>query len=231
MITRRDAILAGLCFPVWGVSATKKFWNEKKPADWSKSEIDQILTKSPWAREAEVVYNAGPGSLGRAVGGGTAGGYGGSRRYGSRGGRAGASGNGTPNVSPGKFKAIVRWESALPIRETMCDNLTDDPLANYIISVTGDLPMLGTHRDEEEAENDQRAEMFKQYTKLDRKGDPVYLATVKFQSADSTWFYFQRTDPIHLDDKQVTFVTKLGPIDVKAKFPLKEMLYQGKLAL
>jgi hypothetical protein len=29
----------------------------------------------------------------------------------------------------------------------------------------------------------------------------------------------------------VTFVTKLGPIDVKAKFSTHEMIYQGKLEL
>jgi hypothetical protein len=40
-----------------------------------------------------------------------------------------------------------------------------------------------------------------------------------------------RNDLITLDDKTVTFVTKLGPIDVKVKFTLKDMVYQGKLAL
>jgi hypothetical protein len=29
----------------------------------------------------------------------------------------------------------------------------------------------------------------------------------------------------------VTFVTKLGPIDVKCKFTVKDMMYRGKLEL
>ena len=57
----------------------------------------------------------------------------------------------------------------------------------------------------------------------------AWLATCV--SVFSFLFYFQRGDPIRPDDKQVTFVTKLGPLEVRAKFILKEMLYQGKLAL
>ena len=44
-------------------------------------------------------------------------------------------------------------------------------------------------------------------------------------------FYFVRNDLITLSDHTVTFVTKLGPIDVKAKFSTHEMVYQGKLEL
>jgi hypothetical protein len=33
----------------------------------------------------------------------------------------------------------------------------------------------------------------------------------------STWFYFLRNDLLTVEDKQVTFVTKLGPIEVKGE--------------
>src|SRR5262249_41448856 len=98
-------------------------------------------------------------------------------------------------------------------------------------NVTGDLPMLGSHRDEEEKEREQRAEMLKEFSKLERKNDPIYLNKVNFQSPSSTLFYFSRAETIFPDDKQVTFTTKLGPIEVKARFTLREMMYQGKLAL
>jgi hypothetical protein len=32
-------------------------------------------------------------------------------------------------------------------------------------------------------------------------------------------------------DKEVAFATRIGPLEVKAKFVLKDMLYQGKLEL
>jgi hypothetical protein len=37
--------------------------------------------------------------------------------------------------------------------------------------------------------------------------------------------------PLSLDDKEVDFTTHLGPLEVKAKFVLKEMKYRGKLAV
>ena len=44
-------------------------------------------------------------------------------------------------------------------------------------------------------------------------------------------FTFPRTAPISLDDKEVEFITRYGPMEVKHKFKLKEMVYQGKLEL
>jgi hypothetical protein len=44
-----------------------------------------------------------------------------------------------------------------------------------------------------------------------------------------TLFYFPRAEPIK--DGQVTFLTKLGPVEVKCKFTVKEMMYHGKLEL
>jgi hypothetical protein len=44
-----------------------------------------------------------------------------------------------------------------------------------------------------------------------------------------TLFYFSRADPIK--DGQATFSTKMGPVEVKCKFTVKEMTYRGKLGL
>ena len=42
---------------------------------------------------------------------------------------------------------------------------------------------------------------------------------------------FPRTDPIVLEDKNVEFEMKLGPMTVRGKFKLKDMLFDGKLEL
>jgi hypothetical protein len=39
------------------------------------------------------------------------------------------------------------------------------------------------------------------------------------------------SQPIEASDKEVTFITQLGPLGVKAKFPLKEMMVKGQLEL
>jgi hypothetical protein len=44
-------------------------------------------------------------------------------------------------------------------------------------------------------------------------------------------FLFRRDEPIDLDDKEVTFETTIGRMKIEKKFKLKDMVYQGKLAL
>ena len=51
------------------------------------------------------------------------------------------------------------------------------------------------------------------------------------QTSGSIMFYFPRDPAITLADKEVVFVTRMGPLALKAKFPLKNMVYQGKLDL
>jgi hypothetical protein len=229
-MTRRSAILIGIGFPAglatvpaWGASP-KEFWDEKKPEDWTKDEIQELLTKSPWAREASIDYNNGPGNEDRLSPYDPKAANGVSRR--TRG--AIPTRNGEVDQ---KYKAVVRWETALPIRLASHSTSKEDPLANYVLGVTGDLPLLGMHVDEDDTQRQQRSEMLKEYSRLERKNDPIYLDKVVFQSASETLFYFSRQDPIFPEDKQVTFTTKLGPIEVKAKFILKEMRFQGKLEL
>ena len=208
----------------------REFWNEKKPADWTDDERQEMLTKSPWAKEAEVKNNSGVGGLGapRSTGGMN-------RRMGGTSSRPGTVAD-TSNIPQGHYKATVRWDSALPVREAFHNQSKDDPAANYILCVSGDLPMLGRRsNDESEGEYQQRLDMLKQYTKLEKKGDPIYLTKIGYQngppSVSGTLFYFERNDLIRLGDHQVTFVTKLGPNDVKAKFALRDMTYLGKLEL
>jgi hypothetical protein len=76
----------------------------------------------------------------------------------------------------------------------------------------------------------------KENTVLERKGkDPIhpdFVQPVQTQQGSILVFLFPRTgQPIEVDDKEVTFHQKLGPIDWKAKFNLKEMVYNGQLAL
>jgi hypothetical protein len=223
-MTRRTAILLGLGLPALAYDS-KEFWDEKDPKDWTDEERQTLLTKSPWARAATTKYNSGAGGIGMSGVGGN------NRRYGGRTANPGSSSASSPAPLPKSYDTVVRWESALPIREANRNQSKDDPAANYILCVTGDLPMLGKNsNDETQEEYAQRLDMLKQYTKLEKHGDPIYLVHTGYNK-DGGLFYFERNDLIRPSDHEVTFVTKLGPIDVKCKFAVKEMMYHGKLEL
>ena len=64
--------------------------------------------------------------------------------------------------------------------------------------------------------------------------EPVPPKKVDFQpraqSVDA-YFAFPRTNPITLEDKEVEVDLKLGTMEAKRKFNLKDLVYNGKLEL
>jgi len=232
MLTRRSAVLMGLglggaaLLPAWA----KDFWNEKKAADWTDDEIQQLLNKSPWAKDASIFDSAahkGLSTAPRTVGA--------SRR---NGGRTTTSGNAAPLPgSPATWKAIVRWQSALPVREALKAVRSKDGEENYILALIGDIPGVSVPSDDDEpAERKAKLDNLIENTRLERKDDPLELQQVRIApktplSQAGTLFYFSRVLPIMPEDKQVTFVTKDGPLEVKCKFTLRDMFYRGNLEL
>ena len=232
-ITRRGAIQLGLG---WGAASaasawSREFWNEKKPGDWTEDEIEQFLTKSPWARDASIFDTAAHKGVSTAP---RAGGI-----YRQGGGAAPPSGrNPLPTVgSTGNWSATVRWDSAGPVREALKSPPLKGADEYYILSLTGDIPGAGVpSEDDSDTEREQKLVVLKESTRLERKNDPLELQQVKIaprthRSPAGTWFYFSRVFPITLEDKQVTFVTRVGPLEVKCKFTLREMVYGGMLEL
>jgi hypothetical protein len=229
-MTRRTALLACLAgglYPAHSFAyAPKEFWNEKNPADWTLDEIDLLLNKSPWAKEAQVSYYGGQnGPLSNSLPGSH-----------SRSPRNASSGSSPSAMSPAAWKAIIRWESALPIREAVKGKPLPDLDKFYILNMVGDVPSVGATPDEDETQRAARFEALKQVTKLEHKGDEILLSRVAVapkseRSLPGTLFYFSRVLALRLEDKQATFSTKLGPLDVKCKFTLRDMTYRGNLEL
>jgi hypothetical protein len=220
--------------PVW--ASPREFWDEKQPHDWTPSEIEQLLSKSPWAKEASISYSTGQRALlgGGQRAGGTVGRRGGNR--GTSGG--GASSAGTIAGDPGgSWKAMVRWESALPVREALGGTSSSEFAENYVINMIGAIPSVGLPADDDDpAERKQKLELLQETTRIERRDDPLELQGVATAPATrlsrgGTLFYFSRILPIKPADKQVTFVTKMGGIEIKCKFTLKEMQYRGNLEL
>ncbi len=208
----------------------KDFWNEKKAADWTDDEIQQLLNKSPWAKDASIFDSAAHKGLSSAP---RTGGLG--RRTA---GRPATAGTPAPSTGyPEAWKAIVRWESALPVREAVKAAKSKDAEENYILSIIGDIPGVGVPSDDDEpSERKAKMDNLTENTRLERKDDPLELQQVKIApktplSPAGTLFYFSRVLPIMPEDKQVTFFAKVGPLEVKCKFTLRDMMYRGNLEL
>jgi hypothetical protein len=197
-------------------------WNDKKPESWSQKDVHQILTKSPWAKEVAIDFGDADG--GPPGGGGPAGG-----------GPPGGALGGGPGSMP-EIRIVVRWDSALPIR-LAAKNSPEGVAEYYMIFVSG-LPMMGGRfRGSSEAPDPGTGtERLKDKTSLQRKGkDPIFperVEMVRTSDQEGILFTFPRSsDPIALVDKDVTFVTAVGPLRIKARFSLKDMVYQGRLEL
>ncbi len=226
MTTRREMIIAvsaGLVASAYRANgfAKKEFWDQKEPADWTDKEKKRLLTASPWAKEATVDFkmeqmNEGPG--GGPPGGGPPGG-------GPPGGMppGGGSGGGFPNM-----KAVVRWESAKPI-QLAADKAPSDGPHDYVFSLQTPGGIPGGPGGSMPASMAPRAW-------LQCKGKPpvetVKTESVRQEGGAATLFVFPReVVAIGAEDKEVSFTAKMGPLEIKAKFLLKEMMYRGQVAL
>ncbi len=188
----------------------------------------------------------GGGAMGGDMGGG---GGGGGRGGGGGGGGMEGGGGGMSGGAP-QIKAIIRWESAQPFIDAAKRQRSKEAEKYYIVSATG-LPMMDrqprAQPDGKQAEGkqmpspeDRRKAMIarmKESTMLERKGkDPIYPERVELLETNGGGrllvFLFPREgQAITAVDKEVTFHTKMGAMELKAKFPLKDMTYEGKLEL
>jgi hypothetical protein len=224
-MTRRDILMLPFATVPLLAAPAGEFWNEKKPDQWTEDEIQELLTRSPWAKEASVsVFGGSGGSLLNRNGA--------MNRSGNMSSTGRQRTNTTQTAPSGDapdlhYKAIMRWESALPIREAKKLKTMEGIADYYILALVGDLTLADP--DADEAQRESRLDMMKQYTKLERHGGAIPLANVEPVKKVGTLFYFPRDEPIK--DGQVTFTTKMGPVEVKCKFTVKEMSYHGKIEL
>jgi hypothetical protein len=232
-MTRRSALLTGLGLPLGAITFpvgafAKDFWNDRKPEDWTAGEVKELLTKSPWAKEASITDNGQIGGLGNPRGAAT-------RRTSTRGGTGQTGATDSNAGAKIKWKAIVRWESALPVRQALKEAAPKDIKDFYVLNVIGNLPGA-VATSEAQPQESASSQYFKEITKLEHKGDLVHLNRVELVAGNDlspagTLFYFSRMLALMPSDKEASFTTKIGPLDVKCKFTLKDMMYGGALEL
>jgi hypothetical protein len=261
MLTRRNAMLAtGLILapmrPLFGFGS-KDFWNSKEPSDWSDKEVAKLLTQSPWAKEAIIDSHMGPqgsssrGNRGGGMGGGAMGGMGGAGGAGGMGnggggiaGMGGGAGGmgGRGSVGDGeigsdsmpRIKISVVWESAAPVR--LARKVSSEADASYYVLSMSGIPSRHDASQYSPGEAPGHPTQYiKEHTTLQPRGKDS-ISPEKVEIADSgpgriAVCYFPKSPAITPDAKDVTFSSKVGQIQIHAKFELKEMQYKNQLAV
>ncbi len=242
-------------------AADSAFWDKKEPAEWSREEIDRLTSKSPWAKEVSAFtagrgsddYSPGGAGGGRprgmgvpGIGTGGIGGMG-TPDWGGGGMGSGRQRGGRGGDIPMDFKGVVRWASAKPIQDALKSPLPQSLAGDYVISVSG-IPILSEHQQRPDegdagvavskAPSEDVLDRIKSLTYLEPKGKAAAQPGVVQQGTgvpgetNTLWFGFSREllqfTPA---DKEVTFRTQLGRLEVKTKFSLRDMMYHKELAL
>ena len=219
-------------------------WKGKEYTEWSEKEIRKVLRRSPWAKAVNLQMYSGSG-MGPGGGGGRPEGYsagrgrGGGAGPGSPGGGAGGGGFGQGPPQRRSLRVLVRWWSALPIRQAYTrQQVESDKMkreeaerrirqnpAEYVVQLS---EMPKTAMAGASSENVTAAT----YLKIGKK-QRVMLQSVEMTEGEvpDLYFVFPRSLPIELQHKDVEFVTKVGQATIKKKFKLKDMVYEGKLEL
>ena len=248
MYRYRMALLSFAALLVAGVTFGEDFWVKKDYTQWSDEEVKKIMTSSPWAKDVLVSAPAGAlGGGGRRGGGATPSGIdvenaGGGAR-GGRGGRGGGRGGdaeGDSAPSEVQFSLNVSWRSALPLRKAVVKSRAGASAAvppelqqmlaqeqqEYVIVVSGVPARMA--RAIQESERTKESNL-----KIGKKA-PLAPKNIELQTRQQTvdvFLAFPKNEPITLDDKEVELDLKLGVMQAKKKFSLKDMVYNGKLEL
>ena len=242
-------LLVGVC----GLDAAD-FWESKKFSEWTEKEVRKMLMDSPWARPVSISMGGmggrsggmgGGGGRGRRGGGGMGGGGGisaepsGGDEGSFGGGGRGGGGIDAPQVAP-SITVIVRWHGALPIKQAVAKSRFGDEAATsaealkmierqeprYVVGIAG-LP-AGALRGS--------PDQLKSAASLKIKGrEPIQAENVQAerdQNRANLYLFFPKGEkPITVEDGDVEVAVKLGSLEIKRKFRLKDMMYQGRLEI
>lgn len=232
----------------------------KSPQKWSAKDAERVLTSSPWAQPANAEFAAAqddepppPGPLPGAAEAGMAGS--------SRGATDGRWDGGVGKMPRGgvpTLPVLIRWDSALPVRDAQAqlangtraadsDKVVTEEQASkdYVITLiglvpakryrdTGQLGGVSTSDGRVDARDpEELLEGLMASSRLMRRGRPAIAPeNVRLDAPTGTiHIFFPRTNPITLRDKDVVFTTQFGSITVRKVFHTEGMTFEGQLEL
>ncbi|MBV6430697.1 MAG: hypothetical protein IANPNBLG_00813 [Bryobacteraceae bacterium] len=215
-------------------------WKGKAFPNWSENAVLELLTDSPWAKprtvhftwtrrgEQPLTYKDVPGAD-----------HGPQRPIGSPVGGIGAP---KPKM-PDRADIIVRWASALPVRHAKAlyrqreRNLDDSKLnaligapdPDYVLEIFG-IPALVAHQG-----TDTVAAVVKDSVHLrTRAGKDLRPSRVEVLLDGINLdirIHFSRQDPIQLVDKEIEVTGDIQVFEVRERFKVSSMMYQGHLEI
>ncbi len=223
----------------------------KESSQWSADDVERILTNSPWAHVAGATFDtpADDEEQGVPLPPGNQAGD-------SRGATDGKWDGGVSKNSTGSVPTLpvtVQWDSALPMvkaRQRSAGSQTVDPAFTeedlkkfYIITVIGLVPGMnskhparpagGSPDSSTPADPEQMLVGIKTQSHLFFPSRPsIQPDEVKLDpKTGALRFYFPRSSPIQISEKEALFSTHYGRLTVRQRFRLKDMLYKGQLEL
>jgi hypothetical protein len=217
-------------------------WKTTPPAQWTEQDAQQILNRSPWARQiggglsgrkSEDQLREG-GQMGQPKGVG----YEGVDPKGS-GPKADLNvfgGGGSDRSLRSQNRGIplkVVWESAMPVRVAEFKTHTMEPPTldgdGYLVAVYG-IPGPDFNKDPK-----QLGDPLKEYAALKREGrkdvKPIRVEVFHRQDGLAVVYLFPLSAEIVLKDERVEFDAHIGRIHANHIFDLREMNVLGKLEL
>jgi len=222
-----------------------EFWNKKDPSQWSSDEIEKLKTKSPWAKSVTVALRQS-GSSGNGSGAGYPGGGMGGGGMGGGGMGRGRRGGGMGGPAPIQYHGVVRWVSAKPIQEALKSPIPEGLANDYVISVSGIPIVTGDSQRSDDGDSGTSGakgpsqdvlERIKNLTYLEPKGKPpaqpgtVQPGSAGFETNVLLFGFSHEVLQLTPQDKEVSFTTQLGKLEIKTKFDVKDMMYHKELAL
>lgn len=224
-------------------AARKEFWESKDPASWSSEEKQALLEQSPWAREGFARMEE---KKRRPVAASTSAGTPGvdlpdPQRGGAPGMKSVPIGEKVPpppKADAGpllEFRVLARWETAKPVRLAGGPEVPELTGQFYVIRLRG-LPLMPPAKPKpgEAAAanpNEGMQQAIQQGSRLERAGKAAIRCAHLFTGSGNEVLLFFPREPIVAADKVVMLESWFGVFHLSVKFPLKEMVYRGELAL
>lgn len=242
-------ILAGLTLTFMPLQAGD-FWEEKDYTQWNKRQVKRILEDSPWSRVIIMnfdlstrPFHTGAGQSGTNDGSGSS--------------SAPHPGAGVSTSAPlstdrsvrGEIRdaenpalhVILRWHSALPVKQAIVRLMFADEAPtseqaakmlaeseqHYILGIKN-LPEIIYHGALDELTKNVRLKVPNKpdipasASRYDIKNSILFMAFAKPKDGNAR---------IQLSDREIEFEMKLGSKKLNRKFPLKDMVYKGKLEI
>jgi hypothetical protein len=240
---RRKLLSSGF-IPALLLMAGDPQWATRRIAEWNEQDARQILSNSPWSRQAtpsllpilSSYQRREGGDMGAGTGGKGGPGLDAANNTGLFGGKSDAekAKGGVTETPQSRLKLQIRWESAMPVRaaefkanEPDAPALEGEEYAVAVYNVSLKMAILDLKGINEALKKTATL-------KVEGKSElrPSRVAVIEPGGGIATVVYlFPRSARFSLEDKRIDFVAQIGRVYLAQSFYPAEMLFQGKLEL